>query len=50
LIVAVPAHADINSDFPDFAERGDVTAIEVLLKKDADINAKDKYGWNALMI
>ncbi|MFZ3091694.1 MAG: ankyrin repeat domain-containing protein [Nitrospirota bacterium] len=32
------------------ARKGDTAGVNALLNKGADVNAKDKYGWTALML
>jgi ankyrin repeat protein len=44
------AFGDINSELMKAAEAGDSAKVEQLLKKGADVNAKNKYGDNALKI
>src|SRR5271157_1133937 len=34
----------------DAAEIGDVKTVRALIKAGADVNARDKHGWTALMI
>jgi len=50
LLVPVTAYAqDLNSELLDATEQGDVASVKALLAKGADIHAKNKHGWTALM-
>jgi ankyrin repeat protein len=49
LLFAQAAHGDINSKLLKAAKAGDTAKVERLLKKDADLDAKDKDGLTALM-
>jgi ankyrin repeat protein len=44
------AYGDINSDLLEAAEAGDTARVEQLLEQGADVNAKDKDGYTALML
>ena len=52
LVFLVPLIAyaqDLSSDLHSAAKRGDITAVNALLAKGAEVNAKDKDGRTALM-
>lgn len=50
LLISLTAYAaDINSDLIKAARKGDVRKVDELVKKGADVNAKDKGGKTALM-
>lgn len=50
LIITLPACVrDINLDLLVAAKKGDTATVQALLDKGADVNAKDKDGWTALM-
>jgi ankyrin repeat protein len=49
LIVAFPAHADVNSKLIASAKKGDAITVKALLGKGAKVNAKDKDGKTSLM-
>ncbi len=48
--VAPAAAAGPTEDLISAATRGDAVAVEALLAKGADVNAKDNNGWSALMM
>lgn len=50
LLMAFPAYADINSDLFDAIGKGDKNRVQTLLDNGADVNAKDRDGWAALIV
>jgi outer membrane protein assembly factor BamB len=48
LLPAAPARADRNEELLEAARKGDAKAVEALLAKGADVNAKSAYGATAL--
>jgi Ankyrin repeats (3 copies) len=49
--ISVAAYAgDINEELRDAAANGDMTKVEALLAKGANVNAKDNYGGTALTL
>jgi ankyrin repeat protein len=49
LVFILPAHADINSDLIGAVEGGHTEILQTLLAKGANVNAKKKTGWTALI-
>lgn len=47
--VATPARADVNYDLIEAAYGGQPARVSALLAKGADVNARDEYGYTALM-
>ena len=50
LTLAVSAHAADDSPLFEAVKMGDIAAVEALLAKGADVNAKDKYGGTPLHV
>ena len=49
LLKQAEATAYINSNLLSAAKAGDTAKVKRLLKKGADVSAKNEYGWTALM-
>jgi len=49
-LCSVNAYADINADLLNEVENGNMHIVEELLANGADVNAKNKDGWSALMV
>ena len=50
LVPLLATAGDINQDFFEAVLRGDTAAVQALLAKGADVNAKDEKGGTALMV
>lgn len=49
IILCISIFADINDDLIKAAEDADIEKVKQLIEQGADVDAKNEYGWTALM-